>query len=44
MHHWTCSDTPGIFNCQCGSVGYFNRETQEIEVEDVKTNVAIHNN
>jgi len=31
MHYWTCSDVPGVFNCQCGSVGYYNKETQEIE-------------
>ena len=29
-HKWECSDIPGIYNCGCGSEGYYNSNTKEI--------------
>lgn len=34
-HKWECSDTPGIFICQCKAVSYYNRETKQKEIQDV---------
>lgn len=34
MHTWFCTDTPGIYDCECGAIGYFNRETQQIEMDE----------
>ena len=32
-HYWECSDVPGIFTCQCTAVAYYNRETQQKEIQ-----------
>ena len=34
-HHWECSDTPGIYICQCKAVSYYNRETKQKEIVNV---------
>jgi hypothetical protein len=32
-HKWECSDTPGIFICQCKAVAYYNQTTKEKEIK-----------
>lgn len=31
-HHWKCSDTPGLFNCNCGAEGVWKRDIQKVEL------------
>lgn len=31
-HHWKCSDTPGLFDCNCGAEGVWKRDIQKVEL------------
>ena len=29
-HNWVCSDIPGVYVCECGAEGYWDREEMRI--------------
>ena len=31
-HHWKCTDTPGLFDCNCGAEGVWKRDIQKVEL------------